>query len=268
MNKNQIREISDQFELMPDIKFLALFGNQITRVEKELSTCTKLEYLDVSNNQIELLELESLPKSIQILNIQENPIASQITLEQAKQALPKLIMFNDNPIDNKQAATNQEDLESVTAEKLAQSVTKEEFAKLRPLSASSTTLANTTNYQSSYDKEKFDREYLQIVEQIEQQEDDAEIEDDEEKKHREKNSVVYEQMSLVSKSWQLEHQQQLIQEIESMKELVTQKRLELTNQSRKRRKMVENMKLSRDQMVAELLNNVSSLKSEVDKELA
>jgi Leucine-rich repeat (LRR) protein len=251
---------------MPELKFLALFNNQITRVEKELMTCNKLEYFDVSNNLIEHIELESLPKSIQILNIQGNPVASQLQLEQVVKVLPKLILFNDKSLDSKQInIKDQQDLESFTAEKLEHSISKEGFANLRPLSSRSKIAITDKNYQT-YDKEKFNRQYLPKEEQIEPEEiENSEAHGDE--NIREKNNAVYEQMALASKSWQLEQQQQLIQEIENMKELVKQRRLELTNQSRDRRKLMESMRMSREQMMADLLNNVNFLKSTVDKEL-
>jgi uncharacterized membrane-anchored protein YhcB (DUF1043 family) len=65
-------------------------------------------------------------------------------------------------------------------------------------------------------------------------------------------------MQFSSKTWQLETQKQLIAEIESMKEIVSQRREELAAQSKERRKMIENMRANREQIMKKLTNGANS----------
>jgi hypothetical protein len=246
---------------MPNLKFLALFGNRIRSIGKEILNCTNLEYLDVSDNLIENIDWEYLPKSLQILNIQGNPVASTISVEEINKQLPKLIVFNDTNL-GKTEEVQKEDLEPETATKLAQSVSKEEFANLRPLSRSERPSTNASTSVPIFDKEKLDREYLALVAKIENEDLDDNVDTEKAEEQilsaRDHNNAIYEEMQFSSKTWQLETQKQLIAEIESMKEIVSQRREELAAQSKERRKMIENMRANREQIMKNLTNGANS----------
>ena len=55
---------------------------------------TKLQFLDVSSNQLERCALEKLPKSLVVFNVGNNPFATSES--EVRQFLPNLVQFNDN----------------------------------------------------------------------------------------------------------------------------------------------------------------------------
>lgn len=71
---------------------MALFDNKIKKIGDELVENKKLQYLDLSNNLIEECDLDKLPQSITIFNIENNPLK----LEECyvKSCLTNLFQFN------------------------------------------------------------------------------------------------------------------------------------------------------------------------------
>ena len=79
---------------MPNLVFLALFENKIKTIEDELTENTKLQFLDISSNQLESCSLDKLPKSLIVFNVGNNPFTP--AEDEVRQFLPNLVQFNDN----------------------------------------------------------------------------------------------------------------------------------------------------------------------------
>lgn len=92
---NEIEEISDAFTFMPNLLFLAIFNNKIKKIEN-LSSNIKLEFLDISNNNISDFDVNELPKSIRYLNYNGNPCCEdkELRLKLIKH-LPKIRKINE-----------------------------------------------------------------------------------------------------------------------------------------------------------------------------
>lgn len=83
-----------------------MFENKIKKIGSELEDNTKLQFLDLSCNQIEECDLSLLPKSIVIFNIESNPI--NLMEEDAKLHLPNLLQFNKREFINEEFVAEEE----------------------------------------------------------------------------------------------------------------------------------------------------------------
>jgi septum formation inhibitor MinC len=224
---------------MSHLKFLVMFNNQITEVTDELATCTSLEVLDLSNNQITSVDIQSLPTSLLVLNLKGNPICNDSRImDSLLQQLPKLIELNDVTItkemrengvfisteqdEEEEAEDTSESFESFTMDKLRQS-SNSFLQSPRPLSARDTTLADQSS--AAIDSIESVRSSFQR---------DLEDPYDHEEK-RQHNLTIYQELLLKSKQIQSERQQVLINDLEQLRHNFKQRKDKVIEESRKRR---------------------------------
>lgn len=94
---NQIPRI-EGLESLVKLQFLALQHNRISVVENLLHL-RQLEFLDLSKNRIEDLNVRELPKSVNILNLRENPCSVALGYrERILERLPALGVLDGVPL--------------------------------------------------------------------------------------------------------------------------------------------------------------------------
>lgn len=222
-NQNEIQELSDQFQCLPNLLFLVLFNNKITEVNDELCECSKLEVLDLSYNNITKIKIDALPTSLLSLNISHNVIENENDiLTRIMNELPNLIELNEVTItkrmrEEKQFITTDasrttsisegsvDGLESCTIDKLRQSHS-------RLLGATQTTRKNDTQ-DFNMGKLPFWRDTLTDLEQ----------------RRYSHNSTMYQELLNQQQQLQNQRMKTMQEELEQLKLRVNKKALELRN---------------------------------------
>jgi Leucine-rich repeat (LRR) protein len=96
LQHNKIKEMGDVWLFMGNLEFLAMFDNQIEKMEN-LKDCSSLKMLDLRNNKISRIDVSELPKSLQFLFLQGN---DDLKLEKKAiaQQCPTLVQLDDDII--------------------------------------------------------------------------------------------------------------------------------------------------------------------------
>ncbi|CAD8123705.1 unnamed protein product [Paramecium sonneborni] len=91
LQNNQIKEM-ENLETLINLEYLNLKNNQI-QVLKGLKNSKKLAFLDVSENQINSIIFDQIPQMIEILNLSNNPIETNVDIR--KQLLCNLKLIDE-----------------------------------------------------------------------------------------------------------------------------------------------------------------------------
>jgi Leucine-rich repeat (LRR) protein len=261
---NNLRELSDQFSFMPNLIFLVAFNNKIESVNDELLNCTKLEVLDLSNNQINKIQLENLPKSLLVLNLKGNPISQDSEfLDQCLSCLPNLIELNEVLVTSEMRARNKfclfnettsnqdKDCNSDLEYGMSQSFESFTVEKLRSLPPKDGSILEYSRKYNKHpqiiysNKERFPLTNVSFV-----RPDSEEIEQLE--KSRSHNTLTFEQLLIEQKQLHIQRQQMLIEEMEQARLEFKKKHDQLLQESRKRR---EGYKQTNETTKAEVTNS-------------
>lgn len=94
LQRNSISSLPDM-SCLSRLRFLALQYNQIEDLSQaHLERLTRLAYLDISNNKLQSLTDNVLPKSLIILKCSNNPVMASLDIPALMSALPSLQQVN------------------------------------------------------------------------------------------------------------------------------------------------------------------------------